>query len=256
MPQILKAAVTAAALIALYTVASAKTISPEAPYIHAAIADPARPAADKERDVNRKPAEMLAFAGIEPGTIVVDFIPGGGYFTRIFSKAVGAKGHVYAWQPSEVDAFIKKTPPVRAIAADKNYANVSVIDAPIALFAVPEYADVIWTSQNYHDMHDKFMGPADLTRVNKAVFMSLKPGGIYLVLDHAAEAGSGLRDTETLHRIDPAVVRKEVEAAGFKLEAESDVLRNPADDHSKKIFDPAIRGKTDQFIFKFRKPAR
>jgi predicted methyltransferase len=108
---------------------------------------------------------------------------------------------------------------------------------------------------NYHDMHDSFFGPADLSKVNKAIFDALKPGGIYFVMDHAAASGSGLRDTETLHRIDPAVVKKEVTAAGFVLEAESDALRNPADNHTAKVFDPAIRGKTDKFLFRFRKPA-
>ena len=90
--------------------------------------------------------------------------------------------------------------------------------------------------------------------LNKAIYDALKPGGIYLVLDHAAAAGSGLRDTETLHRIDPAAVKKEVLAAGFVLDGESDVLHNPQDDHTAKVFDPAIRGKTDKFIFRFRKP--
>jgi len=112
----------------------------------------------------------------------------------------------------------------------------------------------VWTSMNYHDLHDKFLGPADVAALNKSIFDALKPGGVYLVLDHAAEAGSGLRDTETLHRIDPAVVEKAVTAAGFVLEAQSDELKNPDDDYTMKVFNPAIRGRTDKFIFKFRKP--
>jgi predicted methyltransferase len=145
---------------------------------------------------------------------------------------------------------------VKAIAADPAYSNVTVLHAPVNRFSVPEPLDLVWTSMNYHDLHLEFFGPADLAAVNKAIFAALKPGGIYLVLDHAAAAGSGLRDAGTLHRIDPEVVKREVLAAGFVLDAESDALRNPADDHSRKVFDEAVRGKTDKFIFRFRKPAK
>jgi predicted methyltransferase len=223
--------------------------------IAAAVADPARPAADRARDANRKPAECLTFAGVKPGQRVADLIPGGGYFTRLFSKAVGPNGYVYAYMPSDIDEIYKKHGLTFPPPADPNYPNVSYIHAPVAKFVAPEKLDIVWTSQNYHDLHDKFFGPADITAVNKAIYDALKPGGIYVVLDHAAEAGSGLRDTDTLHRIDEAAaVKKEVEAAGFKLVAESSVLHNPADPHTAKVFDPAIRGHTDQFILKFRKP--
>ncbi|MDB5429660.1 MAG: hypothetical protein JWP35_776 [Caulobacter sp.] len=224
------------------------------PHIAAALADPARPDADRARDGDRYPAEMLAFAGVRPGMKVADLVPGGGYFTRIFSAAVGPNGHVYAYVPDELTKLAKRPPAVNAIAADPNYRNVSVILRQLPLFGAPEKLDLVWTSQNYHDMHDPFMGPADLSVVNKAIFRALKPGGVYVVLDHAAAPGSGLRDTDTLHRIDPATVRAEVEAAGFVFEGESSILRNPADDHSLRVFDPAIRGHTDQFIYKFRKP--
>jgi predicted methyltransferase len=114
--------------------------------------------------------------------------------------------------------------------------------------------DVAFTVQNYHDYPDKFMGPTDPAILDKDVFAALKPGGTYIVIDHVAEAGSGLRDTDTLHRIDPALVKRQVEAAGFEYVDESDVLRNPADDHTLKVFDPTVRGHTDQFAYKFRKP--
>ena len=140
----------------------------------------------------------------------------------------------------------------RAIAADPTYPNVVVEATGFQTIAAPEKADVVWTSQNYHDMHN--MTTLDLAKSNKSVFDALKPGGVYLVLDHTAAAGSGVSATNTLHRIDPAVVKSEVEAAGFKFEGESKVLANPADDHTLKVFDPAIRGHTDQFIYKFRKP--
>jgi predicted methyltransferase len=225
-------------------------------YVSAAVADAGRPDADKQRDANRKPGELLVFAGVKPGTKIVDMIPGGGYFTRIFAKAVGDKGYVYAYVPSELDELIKKrygsTDVSKLFAA---YPNVSVIHAPIAKLVTPESVDIVWTSDNYHDLHDSFFGPADLSVVNKAVYAALKPGGVYVIVDHSAPNGSGLADTETLHRIDEAQVKKEVEAAGFKLAAESSILRNQSDDRTSKIFDSAIRGKTDQFVLKFRKPS-
>jgi predicted methyltransferase len=223
--------------------------------ISAAIADPGRPASDREQDMNRKPLEVLEFAGVKPGDRVADFIPGGGYVTRLFSKIVGEHGHVYAIVPEELfNMKADADAAVKAIAADKEYANVTELKEPAQRFSVPEKLDMVWTSMNYHDLHDKFLGPVDLAVLNKKIFNALKPGGIYLVLDHAAAAGSGLRDTETLHRIDPAAVKKEVLAAGFVLDGESDVLRNPNDDHTLKVFNPAIRGRTDKFIFRFRKP--
>jgi predicted methyltransferase len=222
--------------------------------IASAVADPGRPEADRKRDENRKPAECLTFAGVKAGDRVADLIPGNGYFTRIFAKAVGPKGYVYAYMPSDIDEIYKKHGISVPAPADPKYPNVTYLHAPVAKFVAPEKLDIVWTSQNYHDLHDKFFGPADVPAVNKAIYDALKPGGVYIVLDHAAEAGSGLRDTDTLHRIDEGAVKKEVEAAGFKLVAESNVLRNPADNHTLKVFDPAIRGKTDQFILKFRKP--
>jgi len=244
-------AALAAAFVAVSTGAAEQKIPAN---IAAAVADSNRPEADRERDANRKPAECLAFAGIKPGDRIADIIPGTGYFTKLFSKAVGPTGYVYAYIPSDIDAMYKKHGMTVPPPADSNYPNVSYIHAPIEKFITPEKLDVAWTSQNYHDLHDKFFGPPDINKVNKAVYDSLKPGGVFIVLDHAAERGSGLRDTDTLHRIDEAAVKKEVEAAGFKFVGESEVLRNPNDPRTKLVFDPSIRGKTDQFILKFRKP--
>jgi predicted methyltransferase len=196
---------------------------------------------------------MLTFAGIKPGMKVMDLIPGKGYFTRLFAKAVGDKGFVYAFSPAEFDQF-NKGKPAAIIAVAAAYPNVSVIHAPINSLTAPEALDVVWTAQNYHDLHDDFAKPADLAIINKQIYNALKPGGVFIVLDHAAAAGSGLSATNTLHRIDEEVVKKEVEAAGFKLVGESNVLRNPADPHDKLVFDPAIRHHTDQFILKFMKP--
>ena len=230
----------------------ARAVSPTvSAAIAAAVADPARPDADKARDADRKPAETLAFAGVKPGDKIADLLPGGGYFTRIFSKAVGAQGHVFAILPE--GAPPARSAAAKAIAADPAYANVTELELPFATFTVPEKLDLVWTSQNYHDLHN--IPGLDLGAVNKAIFAALKPGGVYLVLDHAAAPGTGFTTTNTLHRIDEAAVKTEILAAGFVLDGESPLLRNPADDHSAKVFDPAIRGKTDQFILKFRKPA-
>ncbi|WP_297511944.1 class I SAM-dependent methyltransferase [uncultured Caulobacter sp.] len=223
--------------------------------IAAALSDPSRPAADMVRDADRHPGEVLAFAGVRPGAKVADLIPGGGYFTRIFSKAVGPRGAVYAYVPDELTKIANREPAVNAIARDPAYSNVKVVLNTLPNFAAPEKLDLVFTAQNYHDMHDKFMGPADLSVVNRQIFKALKPGGVYMVIDHSAEAGSGLRDTDTLHRIDAAVVKSEVTAAGFIFEGESRVLRNPADSRKTNVRDAGIRGKTDQFVFKFRKPA-
>jgi predicted methyltransferase len=243
------------AVLASVTLATAAAAAPVPGYIKTAVADSKRPAADTDRDVNRKPAEMLVFAGVKPGMKVMDLMAEGGYFTRLFSPAVGSNGWVYAFQPNEWDAYLKgKTPPIYAVAAD--YKNVSVIKQPINNLSAPEALDLVWTSQNYHDMKNKMMTPADTALVNKAIFNALKPGGLYVVLDHSAPKGSGTTDTETLHRIDEDVVKKEVLAAGFKFVGESKLLSNPADPRDKIVFDKSIRGHTDQFILKFRKPAK
>ena len=243
-------AIAAGGLIALKS--QAKGAATPA-YVTAAIADKGRPKADTDRDADRKPAEMLAFAGIKPGTKIAELIPGGGYFTRIFSKAVGAKGHVYAVNPPVADPT--KPAPVKAIGDDPAYKNVTVLYQSPAALAVPEPVDVVWTSQNYHDLHLARFN-LDLAKVNADVFKALKPGGLYIVLDHAALAGEPVDAADRYHRIDPAIVRKEVEAAGFVFVSENNSLRNPKDPKNILVFDPSIRGHTDQFIYKFRKPAK
>jgi len=209
--------------------------------------------ADALTDPSMKRAEVLGFIGVKPGDRVADIVAG--RFVRALSAAVGPKGKVFAVMPAEV---VKAHPEVLGtltkLAAQPDYANVEVSTPPINTPALPAKLDAVFIRQNYHDLHDKFMGPADVAAFNKAVFAALKPGGVYVVLDHAAAAGSGLRDTDTIHRIDPATVKAEVTAAGFKFDGESSVLANPADDHGKMVFDPAIRGHTDQFLYRFKKP--
>jgi predicted methyltransferase len=250
--------VLAASLMASLSLAATCVQAASAPAnITAAVADGNRPDTDKQRDANRKPADTLAFLGVKPGEKVGELIPGGGYFTRLLSKAVGPKGHVYALVPERPANAPADMPDlaarVKAIAADPNYSNVSVVVAPLATLAPPEAVDLVFTAQNYHDLHNF---PVDVVAFNKSLLNSLKPGGLYVVLDHSAEAGSGLRDTNTLHRIDPNVVKQEVTAAGFQFVGSSDILANSADTRTGKVFDPAIRGKTDQFILKFRKPKK
>jgi predicted methyltransferase len=247
---------TFAALAATVATVSAARAGPAVPgYIAAAVANPDRPAADRQRDASRKPAEVIAFSHMRRGWIVADVIPATGYYDRIFAGVVGPKGHVYGFYPAELTNFLEKLRlPRNGGTPDSKFPRFTALVAPVNDFAPPLPVDLVWLSDNYHDLHDPFFAPADVAKINAAIFKALKPGGIYLIVDHAAEAGSGLRDTNTLHRIDEAAVKAEVEAAGFQLVGESEVLRNPADDHTKKIFDPAIRGRTDQFVLRFRKP--
>jgi predicted methyltransferase len=253
-PHVLAAALTVT-LTLTATCASAASVADN---IAAAVADSNRPDADKQRDANRKPAETLAFTGVKSGAQIAELLPGGGYFTRIFSKAVGSSGHVYALVPAPLPDAPADMPDfaarVKVIAADPHYANVSVVVEPFSQLGVPAPVDLVWTSQNYHDLHN--LPGLDVGVFNKMVFDDLKPGGIYLVLDHTAEAGSGGRDTKSLHRIDPETVKTEVLAAGFVFVGSSDLLRQPSDTHTVKVFDPAVRGNTDQFILKFRKPGK
>ena len=214
------------------------------PAIAAAVADKARPGIDTYRDDRRKPAETVAFAGVSPGMTVAELIPGNGYYTRILSKTVGAKGRVLTVPFSEPRAAFSK-----AIAADPAYANVTLITGAPLSISVPAPVDMVWTTQNYHDVRQ---GRAIL---NKAVFDALKPGGTYFIVDHSAVVGADEGVLLSLHRIDEAVVKREVLAAGFVLEAESDLLRNPADKRGQMVFDRDVNRNTDQFVLKFKKPA-
>lgn len=243
----------AAPCVALAAAADAPAAVPA--YVTAAINDAARKD-DAADDARRKAAEVLDFAGVQPGQKVLELVPGKGYWTRLFSGVVGAKGHVYTVWPNETSKFSAKSlANWQGLVKTPAYANVSLLVQPAAQLSAPEPVDLVFTSQNYHDYHDKFMGPADMAVFDKQVFGALKPGGVFVVIDHVAPAGSGIADTDTLHRIDPAVVKQEVEAAGIVFDGESAALHNPADPHTAKVFDPAIRGNTDQFIYRFRKPA-
>ena len=219
------------------------------PAIAKALADPAR-ADQASDDTRRHAAEVVAFSGVKPGWQVVDFLPGQGYWTRIFTGAVGPSGHVYAVWPSAAGERAKTT--VDALNGRKLGNVTAAVDA--GLITVDKPVDLVWTVQNYHDLPNDGRGEPALNAFNAAVFKALKPGGTYIVIDHAAPAGSGLADTGTLHRIDPAIVKQQVTAAGFVFDGESKLLANVGDDHTKPVFDQSIRRHTDQFIYKFHRP--
>jgi predicted methyltransferase len=232
---------TVIALAAVATVATAAFAADIPAYVKSAVADSGRPATDTSRDAHRKPAELMVFAGVKPGDKVGEIMPGGGYVTRILSKIVGDKGKVYA--------YTLGFRPITAIT--DAYSNVTSEDMKLGDFSAPEPLDVVWTSENFHDFHNARMG-IDMKAVDKKIFDALKPGGVFIITDHAAAAGHGIDDVSTLHRIDPAFVKQEVESVGFKLEAQSNILANPADDHTKPSRE--MHDMTDRFAFKFVKP--
>ena len=220
-----------------------------------AVAAPDRPAEDTARDALRKPVQLIAFAGLQPGQSVADIAPGGGYFTRIFSHLVGADGHVYAIVPDElVKAYAKAGDGAKALAADPALSNVTALTEPLASLAVGKQLDMAWISENYHDIYNG-MGAEQALAMDKAVFQALKPGGIFIVTDHVAQAGTPQETVSKLHRIDPEIVKQQALAAGFELAGSSDLLRNPDDPHDVAVFSPTVRGHTDQFVLKFIKPA-
>lgn len=214
-----------------------------------AVADPRRPADEVARDPLRHPAEMLAFIGLKPGDVIADIRPEEGYFTRLFAPVVGPTGRVFAFVPNQTAAREN----VHGDTLAATYPNVSRITAALEDMPFGRPVDVVFTAQEYHDFVIPRFG-VDVARMNAAVFAALKPGGLYVVLDHQAAPGAGLEVVATLHRIEGAALRRQVEAAGFVFEAETKVVANPDDDHSLNVFDPAIRGRTDQFVYRFRKP--
>jgi predicted methyltransferase len=251
------AAVAATALLSGSAYAApAKPASAQA--IAAAIAAPGRPEADMKQDASRKPAALLAFMKIAPGGSVADIWPGRGYWTRLFSALVGPKGHVISYVPSEIaDLKSKPVEIAEATAKEPGLGNVIAYSDPLAAPIKPEHAntlDVAWTFENYHDLHNPILKGASVEAFNKQVFARLKPGGYYIIGDHAAPPGTGLTATNTLHRIDPAALKAEILKAGFVFDGESKVLARPADPKTANVFDAAIRGETDRFIYRFRKP--
>lgn len=220
----------------------------------AALVDPQRPAADSDRDAARHPAELLAFAQIARGEKVGDYIMGGGYWTRILSNLVGPEGKVYAFQPTEFVAFRPAYGDEQS-AAVMGRANVVPLRAPIAAPAFPEPLDTIITVQNFHDLYIGAMPAGTAPKAIAALYGALKPGGTLLVVDHSAVEGAGLAAANAVHRMDKQAAIAALTAAGFVHEAEDDLYARPDDPRTANVFAPEIRGRTDQFALRFRKPA-
>jgi predicted methyltransferase len=247
---------SALAALLLATALPATGIAAPVPaYVEKAVAAPMRDA-DKKDDERRKGAEITAFAGIKPGQTVVDLLPGAGYWTKIFAGVVGPKGKIYdVWTDAYPAAGSKGETVMTTLLATPGL-TVEKVRVPLASFALPAPADVVFTSQNLHDFPNPSFGKLDITAVARQIYASLKPGGRFIVIDHAGAAGTGATQTDTLHRIEPAYTRKAIEAAGFKFAGESKLLAHAADDHTLKVFDPSLRGFTDQFVFAFVKPKK
>ncbi len=217
------------------------------PYIQAAVESTARSADQRARDVNRKPAQTLTMSGIKPGDRVVEFASFGQYYTAMLSDIVGPKGHVYMYDLPYTEK--RAGAASRAFVATRPNCEYHVVD--YNKLKLPRHVDIVFIVLYYHDL---FLNGIDTARLNERIFRALKPGGVFFIVDHNAVPGSGIRDIK-LHRIDPAVIKRQVTAAGFQLVEESQLLGNPADNHRQVIFAPSIRGRTDRTIFEFRKPA-
>jgi len=229
----------------------------KAPDFAAAIADPGRPAEAKALDEGRKPAETLAFLGLKPGMKAADIVTGSGYWAEIMADVVGPKGKVTGFEPSQFTADAESLQKWQKLQARR--PEVRWVSYPFEAFTAPPGSfDFTILNLNYHDLYwqSQEMGipVADPAAFVTALYAATKPGGIVGVIDHVGPAGDTRAIVDKLHRIDPAVVKADFTKAGFLLEAESPLLANPQDDHSKPVFDPAIRGKTDRFLFRFRKP--
>jgi predicted methyltransferase len=235
--------------IALWITFDATAAHAEIPgYVTRAIANPTRTKNERDADAHRLPARTIAFAGVAPGMIIGEFIPGNGYFTRILSEVVGPKGRIYGIENTNWTnpAFDRKLMGERR--------NVFLRSSRFGEFDLPEKIDLFWITQNYHDLHVAEYGRVDIAAFNRRVFDALKPGGIYVIVDQAANPGTTEDRIAALHRIDKAQVISEVTAAGFTLVGESDALRHASDDHTRSIFDVIVRGQTDEFMLKFRRP--
>jgi predicted methyltransferase len=221
--------------------------STTAPHIRRAIESPERTAEQRARDYHRKPAEILTLSGIEEGDRIVEIAAFGQYFTTMLLAAVGPSGHVDMYDLPYTERFAG--PASREF--DAKHANAAYTQESYNDVTLPRSVDSVWNVLYYHDLQPQSV---DTAAFNRKIFDALKPGGIYLVIDHKAEDGSGWRDAATIHRMGVDTIKQEVLAAGFELALESDLLANPADDRTKMVFAPGTRGTTDQAFFIFRKP--
>jgi predicted methyltransferase len=268
------AAVGTAALIAACTSmpGSSPTLSHDD--IARIVASPGRTDADKKNDVRRKPVEMLEFIGVRPGMQVLDIFAAGGYTSELLARAVGPTGHVYAQgrppapmprpaapeggsAPPPAPAAAPAAPPmtfdqrIAARARTAGVANLTTVVAPFESPAGPPITsgslDLVTLMFNYHDMG---WLKVDRAAMDKSIFLALKPGGMYVIADHSGRPGTGISESDSLHRVEEAFVIREVEAAGFKLAARGDFLRNPNDPRDQN--EPPF--PKDEFVLKFVKP--
>ena len=250
----------AASVLAVFVLAQAAAQAPaysvpaNAPAnIKRAVESQARPADQRARDADRKPAETLMLANVAEGQRVVELAAFGHYWTNMLAEAVGPRGQVYMVDMPWTDRFGGEA----GRAFDTAHANATYTQAHYNQMQLPQGVDAVMFVQFYHDLkRNDAAESVDTADMNRKIFAALKPGGIYLVVDHVAEAGSGWRDAMTLHRIDPATIKNEVTAAGFELVQDSPLLKNAADDHKQNMRAEGLRGHTDQAVLVFRKPAR
>lgn len=227
------------------------------PVIDAAVSNPARPEADVVRDSTRKPAEVLEFFGIAPGMSVLDIFAGGGYYSEILSYVVGPEGRVTLFNNGGWDGFVG-TGVQERLAGDRLPNVESVVAEPAEMAFAPDSYDAALFILGFHDLYyaDEGWPAIDPEAFLAKIFTSIKPGGILGVVDHAAEPGVSVAVANTLHRIDPGIIRADMSKAGFVLLEESDILRNPMDNRNLPMSDPSVRGNTDRVVYKFRKPIR
>ena len=248
-----------AVALTLSTALAPAIAAPSAPTIAAAVSASDRSAANVKMDAGRKPAEVMQFLGLKPGMHALDLFGGYAYWSEIMAPVVGPKGHDTVWEPTQFYSDKTKAS-FEAFAA--KHPNVSIVTSPFEdpAAALPKnYADFVILNDNYHDTYwqnAKYKIPQmDPNAFLKAVYASMKPGAVIGVIDHIANPNNDTRATvEKLHRIDPNVVKADFKRAGFVFVKSGDMLRNPSDDHSLLVFDPKVRGKTDRFVFEFRKP--
>ena len=238
-------------LLAVLMMAAAPSYGFAQSDVAAILSSQARPQAERDQDARRHPAEFIKFLGIKSGDRVADLLTGGGYWTRILLPLVGPSGKVYAGNNPFFARFYNDA--FSALLAEPAFKRVVRIDGPVDKVALPSDGslDAVIMVMAYHDI---FLTDEDRGALNKKVFAALKPGGVYGIIDHEAGAGAGATKIKDLHRIEKKVVVDEIQAAGFKLAGEAAFLANPADNHSAKIFDPSVSGKTDRFVLRFDKP--
>jgi predicted methyltransferase len=236
---------------------AAKPAEPAPVTLAAAVASPSRSADNVKLDAGRKPAQVLEYLELHSGMDVLDLFGANAYWAEITSPVVGPKGHVTVWNPSQFYSDKRKQAFETFMTS---HPNVSIVTSPFEAPNLPKaYADFVILNDNYHDTYwqnaERKIPRMDPAAFLKSVYQAMKPGAVIGVIDHVANPNNDTRATvEKFHRIDPNVVKADFKRAGFVFVGSSDILRNAADDHSLEVHDPKIAGKTDRFIFKFKKP--